>query len=99
MTLSEAKVEAFKEVEVAIEKLIEAFRVEDDDDDRNKSCMLTGWLIVTNEVRLNNSDEIEDGDDEEDLHTVQGAYTRRGQNPLISLALAHEYIRHWNDAQ
>jgi hypothetical protein len=99
MTLSQAKIEAFAEVETAIEKLVEAFRIEDDPEDVNKGAMLTGWLIVTNEVKLFNPDEIEEGDDEQDLKTIQGAYTRRGQNPLLSMALAHEYIRHWNEAQ
>lgn len=97
MPLSQAKAKAYADLETAIEQIIAVFRAEDPSiSEQEQNCMLTSWLIVTSSVRMDIDPEPDD--DEHDLTTVENIYSRRGQNPLMSLALAHEYIRHYGNA-
>ncbi len=95
MTLSKEKIDAFAQLEEAIQNITRVFK---NDGEEDLGWMVTGWLLVTNEVRLPTPDEIEENPDydELDYRYVSGCYSRRGQEPVTSLGLAHEYIRHYN---
>jgi hypothetical protein len=97
VTLSQAKAKAYADLEIAIQQIITVFRDEDPSiSEQEKKSMLTAWLVVTSSVRIDT--EPDPDDDEYDMTTIENIYSRRGQNPLMSLALAHEYVRHYGNA-
>jgi hypothetical protein len=98
MAYSQKKVDAHAALDAAIELMTAAY--DEDNEEKNEGQILNGWLLITTSVRCFTEDETKDPTcDEQGMQSIEGAYSKRGQNPLLSLALAHEYIRHYNDAQ
>lgn len=95
MTLSKAKAQAYQQLEDAIEAIVKAH----DGPHVKPGWITNGWLLITTEVRVLSDDEMTEDDDEVDMKTFSGVYSRRGQSPLLSYGLAHEYIRHYDKVQ
>lgn len=92
MPLSPEKVAAYNLLEEAVTALSKAYQKDPNQEDG----FITSYLLIAQQARIDN--EPDDGDDELDLKTTIGVYSKRGQDPIVTVALAHEYIRHYNNA-
>jgi hypothetical protein len=89
MTLSPDAVKAYEEFETALENLMRAApRTECLRDDQ----MTSGWIVILERVRWEDADADDPEDDELDPIVSNIYYSRRGQTPGISRALAEQYV-------
>lgn len=88
MALSQAKLDAHKKLEEAVEALTNAYQK------NGEEGILTGYILIVGEVKFTPPEE--DDSDDDELTGIIGVYDKRGQNPILSYGLAHEYIRHYN---
>lgn len=91
MPLTEAKAQAMAALEKAVDMLTAAYRV----DESEPPTMNFGYLLIVGEMRFQTPDEADEDSDEMEVTDVMGSYSKRGQSPTISLGLAHEWIRHY----
>jgi hypothetical protein len=95
MTYSEAKIQAYEKLEEAIENLRKVYIDEDPDDDG--AAILTGWLLLTSAIEFSSGHAEEcEHHDELDSRNVAGWFSKRGQNPVMSLGMMHNAIHHFN---
>lgn len=89
MPFSQEKIDAYKKLDEAVDAIRQAYGYNDD--------ILTGWLLLTSSVRID--DEPDSEDDDLDLRSSIGWYTKRGQDPTLSYGILNEAIRHYDQAQ
>ena len=87
MTLNKSKVLAHKKLEEAVSALTTAYREPGDDE----ATLLSGWILIVGEIKMDN-----DSEDELDVIDVIGSYSQRGQSPILSLGLVHEWLVHYD---
>lgn len=92
MTLSQELADAYLQLENSIQNLISVHRASSHQED---NTILSGWIVVTSSINILDSHEMCDDCDELDLKTCVHSFSKRGQNPLMGLGLAHEFIRHY----
>lgn len=90
MPISEDKKEAYKKLEEAVEAMRKAYGHNDD--------ILTGYLLLTSSIEFVSEEDSPDND-ELDLRSQNGWYSKRGQDPTLSYGILCEAVRHYNEIQ
>ena len=90
MTLSPEKIAAYAQMDEAIHALVEAHNGDLSLDDNG---FVTSWVLISNEIRQNDHASENGRMDELDMiHTI-GCFSKRGQDPSLTLGIIHEYLR------
>ena len=92
MSISQIKIDAFAAIELAITQLRDAYRVEEIEP--NKDGYIESWLLVTAEMTVYLDCDENKPDDDLEMKQVIGAYSKRGQLPMMGQALAQEYLEY-----
>lgn len=95
MTYSQAKIDAYEQLEVAIANIRNVYREENQD----TPDMLTGWVVLTSAIEFKEPDTADLNQDDADAHSSSGWYARRGQDPTLSYGIVNEGLRHYNEVQ
>lgn len=98
MTFSQAKIDAYAQLDAAIDNLREVYQTEDQDGDHDPD-VLKGWVLLTGTVKFRDPDSDDPMADDVDLTSRVGWYEKRGQDPVYSYGIVHDAIRHYNELQ
>ncbi len=97
MTYSQAKIDAYAQLEIAINNLRDIYTSEDKNDDEPN--ILTGWVLLTSGIEFCQPEPDDLYCDDVDTKSVMGFYSCRGQDPTLSHGIIQEAVRHYNRIQ
>lgn len=95
MTYTQAKIDAYAQLETAIENIRTVYFTEDGEDPN----VLTGWVLLTSSIEFSEPDPSDPNQDDADTRSCGGFYSRRGQDPTLSYGILNEGLRHYNHIQ
>jgi hypothetical protein len=90
MTFSQARIDAYANLESAILQLQEVIRVECEVEPTNG--VLDGWLLITSHMESFDEDDEDKPLDDDEMKNVIGCYSKRGSMAIVNQALALEYL-------
>ncbi len=93
MTYSQAKIDAYKKLDEAIEALRVAYGYTDDKE------VLTGYVLLTSGIEFMDADPDDPTADDLDTRGFNSIYARRGQDPTLTFGILQEAVRKYNDVQ
>lgn len=90
MTFSQARIDAYDQLESAIKHLQDVIASESDRP--VEDVALTDWLLITSGMAVFHEDDEDKPLDDEEMKNIIGTYSKRGSMAIVNQALAQEYL-------
>jgi hypothetical protein len=90
MTFSQARIDAYAQLESAIMHLQDVIASEQSEP--SEDVVLGDWLLITSGMAMFQADDPDKPLDDDEMKNIIGMYSKRGSMAIVNQALAQEYL-------